>query len=101
MKEKILELIIQSLPAIIATFVCIISTFKVLNGVNTWKDSINESNLKQLSKDMKNVVKQNLELKNKLDITLQENEELKQAIKKDLEKVYDDIKALKDEAIKE
>ena len=77
MKEKILELFIQCLPAIIAAFSCIIASFKLLNGINTWKDSINESNLKQLSKDMKNVVKRNLELHNQIEKLLVENQELK------------------------
>ena len=68
MKEKLIEIIIYCLPGIIATITCILTSFKIMGGIGSWKDSINESNLKQLSNDLKSVVKRNLELNNQSTI---------------------------------
>lgn len=57
MKEKLIEIIIYCLPAIIATLTCVLTSFKILGGIGSWKDSINDTNLKQLSNDLKAVVK--------------------------------------------
>lgn len=98
MKEKLIELFIQCLPAIIAAFSCIIASFKLLNGINNWKESINSTNLHNLSKDMKAVVKRNLELQEKIAILLNENEELKGRIENNVNSLFIEVENLKKSA---
>ena len=98
MKEKLLELFIQCLPAVIAAFTCIITSFKLLNGINNWKDSINATNLSNLSKDMKAVVKRNLELQEKVRTLINENEEIKENLKKKVDALLLEIENLKNQA---
>lgn len=81
MKEQVIELIINCLPAIIAALTCIFTTFKIIAILKDWKDSNDLSSIAQLQKDLKNVVKQNFELKNNITKVLAENEELKQQLK--------------------
>ena len=81
MKEQVIELIINCLPAIIAALTCIFTTFKIIANLKEWKDSNDLSSIAQLEKDLKNVVKQNFELKNNITKVLAENEELKQHLK--------------------
>lgn len=95
MKEKLIEILIYCLPAIIATLTCVVTTFKVMGGIGTWKDSINESNLKQVSKDLKAVVKRNLELNNEITKLLSENEELKASLRTKIESVIEEVESLK------
>lgn len=98
MKEKLIEIIIYCLPGIIATITCILTSFKIMGGIGSWKDSINESNLKQLSNDLKSVVKRNLELNNQIVKLLAENEELKNSLKNKIESVVDEVDKLKEQA---
>lgn len=95
MKEKIIELFILCLPAIIAAFSCIIACFKLLNCINNCKESINNTNLHNLSKDMKAVVKRNLELHEKISQLLNENEELKQKIENSVNALFIEVENLK------
>lgn len=81
MQEKVFEFIIQFLPALIAGLTCIITMFKVLTGINKWEGSINDTNLNQISKDLKNVVKRNMQLMDAYKNVLAENSELKQQLK--------------------
>lgn len=81
MKEQVIEFIIQFLPALIAGLTCIITMFKVMNGLKEWKDANDISNIKKLDNDLKNVVKKNLELHNAITQVLTENEELKKQLK--------------------
>ena len=81
MNEKILEFIIQLLPSIVAGLTCIFTMFKVLGGIEKWQGSINDTNLNQLSKDRKNVVKRNIQLTEAYRRVLTDNEELKQQLK--------------------
>lgn len=97
MSEKFMELLIYSLPALIAGLTCILTMFKILNGINEWKGSINDTNLKQLSKDMKNVIKKNQQL-------IQQNEEYKekiQEVQEDLKKATVKINALSEQLVTE
>ena len=98
MKEKMAEILIQCLPYMIALLSCIIMGFKVMGGINEWKGSINESNLNQVSKDMKAVVKRNLELQNQLQKLLNENEEVKKSMQAKIDALLDEIEALKKKA---
>lgn len=98
MKEKLIEIIIYCLPAIIATLTCVLTSFKILGGIGSWKDSINDTNLKQLSNDLKAVVKRNLELNNEMVKLLAENEELKASIKGKIEEVIQEVDNLKQQA---
>lgn len=84
MNEKALELLVNCLPAIIAALTCIFTTFKVIANLKDWKESNDLSSISQLEKDLKNVVKQNLELKNNITQVLAENKELKEAIKNNI-----------------
>lgn len=93
MNEKALELLVNCLPAIIAALTCIFTSFKLMAILKDWKESNDLSSISQLEKNLKNVVKQNLELKNDLTQVLAENKELKETIKNDL-------KTLVEEAIK-
>lgn len=98
MKEKIMELFIQCLPALIATFTCILTTFKVLKGIDSWKDSINGTNLHNLSNDMKNVVKRNLELQKKCEELLNDNKEIRNNLETKIEALLIEINNLKTKA---
>ena len=82
MKEQVIELIINCLPAIIALITCMASTFKIMAGLKEWKDSNDMSSVAQLETDLKNVVKENIELKKNIQKVLNENEELREELKK-------------------
>ena len=84
MNEKALELLVNCLPAIIAALTCIFTSFKLIANLKDWKESNDLSSISQLEKDLKNVVKQNLELKNNITQVLAENQELKETIKNNL-----------------
>lgn len=93
MNEKVIEFLTNCLPALIAGLACILTMFKVLGGINEWKGSINATNLKQLDKDMKNVIKKNQQL-------IQQNEEYKNEIvslKEEFKNMLTRINALAEE----
>lgn len=83
MNEKIIEFLINCLPCAIAVLTCILTSFKLMSALKDWKDSNDMSSISQLEKDLKNIVKQNLELKNNLSEVLKENSELKERLKGD------------------
>lgn len=93
MSEKVIEFLTNCLPALIAGLACILTMFKVLGGINEWKGSINATNLKQLDKDMKNVIKKNQQL-------IQQNEEYKKelvSLKEDFKNMLIRMNALAEE----
>lgn len=93
MSEKAIEFLTNCLPALIAGLACILTMFKVLGGINEWKGSINATNLKQLDKDMKNVIKKNQQL-------IQQNEEYKNelvSLKEDFKNMLIRFNALAEE----
>lgn len=98
MSEKLMELLINCLPSIIAAITCVITMFKVIGGLNAWKESNDDSNVAQLEKDLKNVVKKNFETYQKLEKVMQENEDLKQELKKVIMLVEADLKKVDEES---
>ena len=84
MNEKIIELVINCLPALIAGITCIITMFKVIGGLNAWTENNDKSNVAQLERDLKNVVKKSQEMYVSMTKVLEENEELKIELKKTL-----------------
>lgn len=97
MTNETLEMILNLLPSIIATITCILCSFKLLNGLNQWKESNENSSISQLIKDLKNVVKQNLELKNKMDAVLSENKELKDQLNKAIKNLIEEAQTKEEE----
>lgn len=81
MKEQVIELLISCLPAIIATITCIVTSFKLIANLKDWKESNDMSSVTQLEKDLKNVVKENLELKKLMQQVLNEDSNTKQQLK--------------------
>lgn len=97
MTNETLELILNLLPSIIATITCILCSFKLLNGLNKWQESNENSSTSQLIKDLKNVVKQNLELKNNMDVILRENKELKDQLNTALKNLIEEAQPKEEE----
>lgn len=81
MKEQVIELIINCLPALIAVITCIATSFKLIAALKEWKESNDTSSIAQLEKDLKNVVKENLELKKNMQEVLNTDEATKQQLR--------------------